>query len=397
MKLSYNSTLAGAFALFIIAPISGCRDHVDASVVDAPVVPVSRVIHTELNNNVTLTAELQPYFEVDVMAKQAGYIRHMLVDIGDHVKAGQLIAVLEIPELQDDMQRAKADVQTAVAMQSAAEQDKKRAAAAEAIAHLSYTRIQDVSKSEPGLVPLQEVDVAHSRDLEAEAQVAAAEQNVQASISRLQSARAQLDHENALVAYTRIVSPLNGVITQRFASDGSMIQAGTNSNTQAMPVVRVSQDDILRLMLPVPEENVGGIHNGQAVSVIIPSVNRTFAGTVTRSSDRVDSSTRTMIAEVDLKNPKLDLIPGMYAQVQLNLANASDALAVPVGAVEATGGTSHLYVVDTNGIVHIRAIKTGLQTPKYVQLISGARPDEIVVLGRHSDLQDGEKVQPHFE
>jgi multidrug efflux pump subunit AcrA (membrane-fusion protein) len=156
----------------------------------------------DLRNDVTLTAELEPYYEVDVMAKEAGYIRHMLVDIGDHVKAGQLLCVFEIPELQDDLQRAKADVQTATAEQSAAEQDRKRAMAAEAIAHLSYTRILDVSKKEPGLVPLQEVDVAHSRDLEAEAQVASAEQNVQASISRLQAAKSALEHETALFEYT---------------------------------------------------------------------------------------------------------------------------------------------------------------------------------------------------
>ena len=245
-------------------------------------VPVGHAVRMDMHNDVTLTAELEPYYEVDVMAKEAGYIRHMLVDIGDHVKAGQLICVLEIPELQDDLQRAKADVQTASAEQSGAEQDRKRAIAAEAIAHLSYTRILDVSKKEPGLVPLQEVDVAHSRDLEAEAQVASAEQNIQASISRLQAAKSALDHETALFAYTRIVSPLNGVITQRFASDGAMIQAGTSSNTQAMPVVHVAQDDVLRLMLPVPEAYVGTIHDGEPVTVSVPALNRSLTGKLTR-------------------------------------------------------------------------------------------------------------------
>ena len=220
---------------------TGCTARTSAAPQEIPVVPVSHAVRMDMRNDVTLTAELEPYYEVDVMAKEAGYIRHMLVDIGDHVKAGQLICVLEIPELQDDLQRAKADVQTASAEQSAAEQDRKRAAAAEAIAHLSYTRILDVSRKEPGLVPLQEVDVAHSRDLEAQAQVASAEQNIQASISRLQAAKSALDHETALFAYTRIVSPLNGVITQRYASDGAMIQAGTSSNTQAMPVVHVAR------------------------------------------------------------------------------------------------------------------------------------------------------------
>lgn len=376
---------------------TGCMTRTNAAPTVIPVVAASRAVRTDLHNSITLTAELEPYYEVDVMAKEAGYIRHMLVDIGDHVNAGQLLGVLEIPELQDDMQRAKADVQTATAMQAAAEQDRKRALAAEAIAHLSYTRVLDVSKKEPGLVPLQEVDVAHSRDLEAEAQVAAAEQNVSAATSRLQAAKSALDHENAMVDYTRIVSPLNGIVTQRFASDGAMIQAGTASNTQAMPVVRVSENDVLRLMLPVPEANVGAIHDGQVVTVTVPSVNRSFPGTLTRSSDRIQTSTRTMMAEVDIKNPKFDLIPGMYAQVQLDIASAKNAIAVPVGVVDGEGTNAKAYVTDGAGVVHIRSVTIGLQTPQYVQVLSGLKAGDAVVVGNHSGLQDGETVRPRFE
>jgi RND family efflux transporter MFP subunit len=376
---------------------NGCTVKTNAAPQDVPVVAASHAVRTDLRNDVTLTAELEPYYEVDVMAKEAGYIRHMLVDIGDHVKTGQLLCVLEIPELQDDLNRAQADVQTATAEQSAAEQDRKRAVAAEAIAHLSYTRILDVSKREAGLVPLQEVDVAHSRDLEAEAQVASAEQNIQASGSRLQAAKAALEHETALVEYTRIVSPLNGVVTQRYASDGAMIQAGTSSNTQAMPVVHVAQDDILRLMLPVPEAYVGTIHDGEPVMVTVAALDRTFPGKVTRFSDRVQASTRTMTAEVDLKNTKTDLIPGMYAQVQLNLADAPNAIAIPTGALDTSGSASKVYTVDTAGIVHVRTVSTGIQSPQFVQVMSGIQPGETVLLGNHSGLQDGERVQPHFE
>jgi RND family efflux transporter MFP subunit len=391
-RAAYLTALLGA-----AIACSGCTVKTSAAPQEIPVVAASRAVRTDLKNDVTLTAELEPYYEVDVMAKEAGYIRHMLVDIGDHVKAGQLICVIEIPELQDDLQRAKADVQTATAEQSAAEQDKKRAVAVEAIAHVSYTRILDVSTKEPGLVPLQEVDVAHSRDLETEAQVASAEQNIQASISRLQAARAALEHETALVEYTRIISPLTGVITQRYASDGAMIQAGTSSNTQVMPVVHVAEDDALRLMLPVPEAYVGIIHNGEPVSVTVPVLGRTLTGKVTRFADRVQSSTRTMTAEVDLKNTKLDLIPGMYAQVQLNLADAPDAIAVPVSALDSTGSTNKVYTVDAAGIVHIRTVTIGMQSPQFVQVLSGVQPGVAVILGSHSGLQDGARVQPHFD
>ena len=397
MAIVVRQELWLAALLAAAAACTGCTTRTSAAPQEVPVVAASRAVRMDMRNDVTLTAELEPYYEVDVMAKEAGYIRHMLVDIGDHVKAGQLLCVIEIPELQDDLQRAKADVQTATAEQSAAEQDRKRAMAAEAIAHLSYTRILDVSQKEPGLVPLQEVDVAHSRDLEGEAQVASAEQNVQASVSRLQAAKSALDHETALFAYTKIVSPLNGVVTQRFASDGAMIQSGTSSNTQAMPVVHIAQDDVLRLMLPVPEAYVGTVHNGQPVSVTVPALNRSFLGKVTRFADRVQASTRTMTAEVDLKNTARYLIPGMYAQVQLNLADAPKAIAVPVAAVDGTGNGSKVYVVDSAGLVRVRTVSTGIQNPQFVQVLSGIQPGESVILGNRSGLQDGERVQPHFD
>ena len=397
MAITMRKELWKAVPLLAAMACTGCTTKTNAAPQEVPVVPVGHAVGMDMHNDVTLTAELEPYYEVDVMAKEAGYIRHMLVDIGDHVKTGQLLCVLEIPELQDDLQRAKADVQTASAEQSGAEQDRKRAVAAQAIAHLSYTRTLDVSKKEPGLVPLQEVDVAHSRDLEAEAQLASAEQSIQASISRLQAAKSALDHETALFAYTRIVSPLNGVITQRYASDGAMIQAGTSSNTQAMPVVHVAQDDVLRLMLPVPEAYVGTIHSGEPVTVSVPALNRSLTGKLTRFSDRVQASTRTMTAEVDIKNTNRDLIPGMYAQVQLTLADFPNAVAVPVGAIDGEGSAGKVYVVDAAGIVHVRNVRIGIQSPQFVQTLSGLEPGDAVILGSHSGLQDGERVQPHSE
>lgn len=360
-------------------------------------VPAAKVIQTNLSNSVTLTAEFEPFYEVDVMAKEAGYIRHMLVDIGDRVKKGELLATLEIPELQADLTKAKSDVQTAFDEKAVAQGDVRRSAAAEQIAHLSFTRIMDVSKKEPGLVPLQEVDLARSHELEAEAQESSAEQRVEAAESRYQSAIANLAHETALVDYTRIVAPFDGVVTQRYASEGSMIQAGTASETQAMPVVKVSQNDVLRLMLPVPEDNVPSVHNGQEVIVNVPALQRTFSGKVTRSADRLQMATRTMTAEVDVKNPHLTLVPGMYAQVRLDTTDVRNASAVPPGAVDGTGNDQRLFVVDSSGIVRALKVKTGLQSPQYVQILSGVKPGETVVTGRLADVHDGERVRPLLE
>jgi RND family efflux transporter MFP subunit len=395
MNSSKRQGLLVIFSAALVWPLSACsHSAVSEGTAPVPVVPAVRVVRTDLRNSITLTAEFQPYYEVDVMAKEAGYIKHMLVDIGDRVKEGQLLATLEIPELQADLTKAKSDVQTANAERAVAKGDLQRAQAASQIAQLSYTRIQDVSRKEPGLVPLQEVDVAHSHNLEADAQVSAALQRVQAAESRYQSAIAGLAHEAALVEYTRIVAPFSGVVTQRYASDGSMIQAGIASQTQAMPVVKVSQNNPLRLMLPVPEENVAAIHDGQHVTVNVPALQRTFDGTITRFADRVDMSTRTMTAEVDVKNPQFTLIPGMYAEVQLGTAQAMNAMAVPPEAVDGTGDSQRLFVVDTAGMVQTRKVRTGIQSPQYVQILSGVNEGDVVITSRRSDLHDGQKVQP---
>jgi RND family efflux transporter MFP subunit len=397
-SLKFRRRLFVLLSPVLLWPLSACsHDAASEGVQAVLVVPAVRVVRTDLGNSITLTAEFEPFYEVDVMAKEAGYIRHMLVDIGDHVEKGQLLATLEIPELQADLVKAKSDVQTASAERAVARGDLRRAQAAAQIAQLSFERIQDVSKKEPGLVPLQEVDVAHSHNLQADAEVSAALERVQAAESRYQSAVAGLAHETALVEYTRIVAPFRGVVTQRYASEGSMIQAGISSQTQAMPVVKVSQNDLLRLMLPVPEENVSSIQNGRHVTVFLPALNRTFDGTVTRFADRVQMSTRTMTAEVDVKNSQLKLIPGMYAQVTLGTAEARNASAVPPGAIDGTGDNQKIFVVDNDGVVRVRKVVTGIQSPQYIQILSGANPGDVAITGSHSGLYDGQKVQPRLQ
>ena len=172
-----------------------------------------------------------------------------------------------------------------------------------------------------------------------------------------------------------------------------MIQAGIASQTQAMPVVKVSQNDLLRLMLPVPEENVAAIHNGQHVTVNVPALKRTFDGTITRFADRVQMSTRTMTAEVDVKNPQLTLIPGMYAEVNLRTAEARNANAVPPGAVDGTGDNQRLYLVDSAGIVRRAKYVLASSRPSTSRFCPG-RIRDVVITGSHSDLHEGQKVQP---
>ena len=226
-----------------------------------------------------------------------------------------------------------------------------RAQSAHDAAHLSYARLLDVSKREKGLVPQQDLDEAHARDLVAEAQVAAAASKVAAGENHIRMAQAEESRFKTLEKYTRITAPFDGVVTKRFANVGSMIQAGTASQTQAMPIVRLSENRVLRLTVPVPESSVGGITVGQPVTVRVRSLNRTFDGRVARFTNRLQTSTRTMDTEIDVANPGLTLMPGMYAEADLVLQSASKALVVPLDGVEGLGtAAARAYLIEADRI-----------------------------------------------
>lgn len=358
-----------------------------------PVVPVSKITRSSLASDLTLTAEFEPFQEVDVLAKVAGYVKSIKVDIGDRVREGQLLATLEMPEMQDELAKAAAAVQQADAEVTTAADEIRRANSAHDLAHLSFNRILGVSKKEPGLVPQQQVDEFQSRDLVTEAQVAAAKSSLLAAQKRASVARAEEARLKTLFKYTAITAPFTGVVTKRYANTGAMIQAGTASQSQAMPVVRLSQNNLLRLVLPVPESAVPLVHLGQAVDVRVPSLNRTFPGRVARFADKVQTATRTMDTEVDVPNPSLTLIPGMYAEVDLRVAERSNVLSVALDAVDRSGSSARVFAVRAPGVIRIVPVNTGLETAQRVEIVSGLAEGDLVVVGRRAGLKAGDKVK----
>ncbi len=362
----------------------------------APAVAVEKAARASLSHTLALTAEFTPYQEIDVMSKVAGFVKNINVDIGDRVRAGQVLAVLEVPEMQDDLTKAAATVQLSDAEIKRAKDDVQRAQAGHEIAHLSYQRLLDVSKTKPGLVAQQEIDDARSKDLVGEAQVSAAQSNLMAAEQQTQVSRADQSRYKTLFNYTRVTAPFNGVITMRYANQGSMIQAGTASQSQAMPVVRLSQNNLLRLLLPVPESAVSHIQLGQQVEVHVSSLNRSFVGKVARFSEKVSTATRTMETEVDVPNPSLLLIPGMYAEVDLQLESKTNVLSIPVAAVDLTSADRQVYRISGGGIVEIVPVKLGLETSTRVEISSGLKEGDLVVVGGRAGLKSGDKVNPQI-
>jgi RND family efflux transporter MFP subunit len=362
---------------------------------EVPTVAVVKATRANLSSDLILTAEFEPFQEIDVMAKVSGYIKEIKVDIGDRVKEGQLLATLEVPEMQDDLTRAAASIEEANADLAAARDELQRAESAHDMTHLSYSRILDVSKKEPGLVPQQEVDEAHSRDLVAEAQVAGAKSHITAGEEHIKVSQAEQSRFKTLYQYAVITAPFAGVVTKRYANSGSLIQAGTASQSQAMPVVRLSENGLLRLALPVPESAVPLIHLGEPVEVQVSAMHRGFPGRVARFSDRVDQSTRTMKTEVDVPNPTLVLVPGMYAEVDLVTDQQKNVLSVPAEAIDGSGNSARVFKVQRSGKIEIVPVRLGIETARQTQILSGDLKDgDDVVVGSRSGLLHGEKVQP---
>jgi RND family efflux transporter MFP subunit len=249
-------------------------------------------------------------------------------------------------------------------------------------------------KVRPNLVAQQDIDEATGRDRVAEAQVSTAQAALASAKQQLEVAKAGEGRTQTLFDYARITAPFAGVITHRYADTGAMIQAGTSSQTQAMPIVRLSQNDRLRLVIPVPESAVSRIHVGGAVAITVQSLHTTVTGTIARFADRLDTETRTMRVEVDVPNPSLALVPGMYADATIVLDAAKNAIIAPVQAVDRTDTGGRVFVVGADGKVDVRTVSLGLEASDRVEVTRGLNAGDLVVVGSHAQLKAGTAVAP---
>ena len=357
-------------------------------------VGVTKVVNKSLGRQITLSSELVPFQEIDVYAKESGYVKKLLVDYGTHVKAGQVMAVLEIPELEAQLQEDQAEIKNATNQVSRAQHELYRYQAQYKALHLQYTRLNGVFESQPGIVAQQEVDDAQGKDMAASSQVDAGQAALDAAQSQLSVARAKLGHDQSLFDYAKITAPFAGIVTERYANLGTLVQAGTASSTQAMPIVKLSQDDLFRLVIPVPESYVRYIHIGDPVDVRVPSLNKTFPGKVARFSVDVKEATRTMHTEVDVQNRDRVLMPGLYADADVALEHRDDVPTIPLQAVNHEGSKTTVFLVGRNNEIEDRPIMLGLQTANDVEVVSGLKEGEQVVVSERSGLKPGETVHP---
>ncbi len=380
----------------ILCALAGCRPQERAAPTaqasTSVVAPVAIAQQKPLANTFTVAGEFLPYQQVELHAKVAGYIKSIRADIGDHVKQGEVLATLDIPELNAQVQGANATVRQSTERIAQATSDVQRAQANYVAFHSASQRLVRAAKAQPGLIAQQELDDAAARDQAAYAQVDAAKSALAAAEQGLQVSNATSLQYTSMANYSRIVAPFNGVVTWRYADTGALIQAGT-SNSASMPVLKIAEVDKLRLRVPIPASLVSSVQTGDPVTVEVDALGRTLKGTITRSTDSLDLTTRAEQVEIDVPNKDGSLRPGMFGKVSLDL-RSGNVLSVPVDAVDSSSGQPFVLAVDASGTVHKRNISEGISTSDRVEVAAGLRAGDMVIVANLGAYTEGEHVTP---
>jgi RND family efflux transporter MFP subunit len=393
MRTQTSLILAIGLAFSAVTSLVACHS-VDSKAVTIPSAKVATAQRGDISHVLTLAGQFQPYQVVDVHPKVSGYMSRINVDIGDVVHQGQTLAVLEVPELRAELQQTVFQLQQSKEQITQAQHEINRAEAEHAALHAASDRLKQAAEGRPGLIAQQELDDAQAKDLSSEAQVDAAKSAMAAAQEHANAAQSDNQRIQALESYTNVTAPLDGVVIWRYADTGALIQGGTNSNDQTLPIVRLSQSNLLRLRIPVPEDDVRYVHAGDQLQVRVDAIGRSFTGKIVRFTRDVNFETRTMETEVDVDNKDLSIAPGMYANTLLQLGHVNGVVTIPVEALVLNGKQETVYVLDNSNRIHIRNVSVGLQGSKLAEITSGLNPGDRVVIGGQDRYQENEEVNP---
>jgi len=376
--------------------INSCRSSGPAA--SAATMPSARIAiaqRGDISHMLTLAGQFQPYQVVDVHPKVSGYMKRINVDIGDIVHQGETLAVLDVPELKAQLQESAFELKQSQEEIARAEHELKSAEALNSAVHAQSVRLQQAAATRPGLIAQQELDDAQAKDLSSQAQVDAAKSAMAGAQQHAEAARSDNQRVQALEDYTTVTAPISGVVVWRYADTGALIQGGTGSNDQALPIVRLSESSLLRLRIPVPEDDVKYVHEGDQLQVRVDAINRSFTGKIVRFTRDVSFETRTMETEVDVDNKDLSIAPGMYANTALGLAGVKNVVTIPIEALVLNAQKQEtVYVLDSSNRIQIRTVQVGLEGSKLAEIANGISPSDRVVIGGQDKYHDDEEVSP---
>lgn len=343
-------------------------------------VDVVRVSYSSPIANLELPGETRGWYQSTIYARVSGYVGKWYADMGDHVAKGQVLAVVETPELDQQLNAAKAQVNADQAEANVAEANRS-------FAEQDYKKRYE--KAPPGVVSEQERDKTKSDFYAAEARLKSAQARVMldnAEVSRLTS----------MQNFQKVVAPYNGVITARRVDIGDLVTAGSTTNTT--PLYDIAQCDRIRIFVDVPQAAIMEVHDKTpAVATAEELPDRKFTGQVARNSSAIDSEAKTLRVEVDIDNPDLALKPGMYVQVGFRTNNGHPKVQVPAAALAFRSGGPQVAVVDSNSVVHFHDVTISRDMGNVVELGSGLSAGDLVALNISNQIGDGDKVEPNVE
>jgi RND family efflux transporter MFP subunit len=325
-------------------------DELEHQIAIGPRVLVAQVLHAPRSRTIEIPATIHGYVETPVYAKTAGYLKTIRVDKGDRVAAGQVIAILDTPELDQQVVNARAS---------------------HGMARLTYQRDEVLRRD--GAVAQQVADEARASMVEA---------------------KATLDQLAAMQAYKTIRAPFTGIITARYVDQGALVPQVTTPSAASTPIVAMATMSPLRVYAAAPQSVAPFIRNGDAATITVTEYpQRTFKGVVARHPEALTSDTRTMLVEVDLSNEDRALYPGMYAKLVLDVATPAGVPMVPDDALIFRGGKPYVPVV-RGGHLRLAAVTLGYDNGVNVEITEGVSDQDMVALNVGQAASDGEPVQP---
>jgi RND family efflux transporter MFP subunit len=370
---------------------------------DIPVVSVARARRAPSRADLLLPGNITPLTEASIYARAAGYLKRRYVDIGDRVKAGQLLAEIDAPDLDSQVHQGRAIVSQAQSnlaqMQAAQVQRESR----QKLAKVQFDRWTVLVNK--GVLAKQELDQKQADFESAAADVDAAKANVQAAQQAVHSAQANLQRLIDLQAYKQVRAPFTGVITARNVDVGALISAaGASQGTSTTPgaanggeMFREAQIGRLRIMVNVPQTDAAGIALGQPAEVDVEQLaGPPFQGAVTRTSQSLDPGTRTLLTEVQVTNPQQVLLPGMYAQVKFEVHRSQPPLLVPGDSLVTRASGTSIATLDAQNRVHFMTVSVGRDFGTEIEIRSGLPDGAVVVVNPSDDVREGAVLKPNF-
>ena len=337
--------------------------------------------------DLVLPGNIQAVTEAPILARAEGYVQRRFVDIGDRVTAGQLLAVVEAPDLDQQVRQAQAAVEQAQADLARASAALEQGKANESIAQVTATRWDNLVKR--GAVSKQDNDQYQAQYQAQAANVKALERAVDAAKGNISAMQANVGRLTEMQGYLSVRAPFAGVVTLR------NVDVGTLVNTGSTMLFRIAQTNLLRTYLNVPQSSASDVHVAQTASLATPELpERKFSGSVTRTANALDPSSRTLLVEVQVPNPEGKLLPGMYVEVDLHIPRKDPPLLLPSDTLTVRPEGTMVAALDSGDAVHFQRVVVGRDFGSNIEVLSGLAAGQRVIANPNDAVQEGVKVHP---